>query len=132
MRFEKFKRKHTNNMPIIKGIILKYIFENKGKEIFQKDIEEEFSIKKSRLSKILSSMEEDELISREPVKEDARLKKIMIGDKAKTLNENVLKSKKEIEDILLKDIDEKDLEIFFNVVDKIVENLKEDIQEGIK
>ena len=84
-------------------------------------------MKKSRLSKVLSSMEKEKLIKRESVKEDARLKQIVLGERAKTLNKNILKSKQEIENILLKDIDSKDLEIFYSVVDKIVENLKEDI-----
>ena len=72
-------------------------------------------------------MEKEKLIKRESVKEDARLKQIVLGERAKTLNKNILKSKQEIENILLKDIDSKDLEIFYSVVDKIVENLKEDI-----
>ncbi|MDL2310639.1 MarR family transcriptional regulator [Peptostreptococcaceae bacterium OttesenSCG-928-C18] len=126
MRFQKIRKDHINNFSMAEGIIIRYLFENEKNITFQKDIEDDLHFKKSRLSKILSSMEEDELIKRESVKEDARLKQIVLGEKAKTLNKNILKNKQELENIILKDIDSKDLEVFYSVVDKIVENLKID------
>ncbi|QQK07092.1 MarR family winged helix-turn-helix transcriptional regulator [Miniphocaeibacter halophilus] len=127
-RIEELHKSFDGNLSPISGLILKFIFQNSDKVIFQKDIEEEFSMKKSRLSKILSSMEKEGYVKRVSVKEDARLKQIILGEKAKELNENILKSKEEIEKIIFKNIDEKNLDIFFEVLQEMVSNLKKDME----
>ncbi|HHX68751.1 MAG: helix-turn-helix domain-containing protein [Miniphocaeibacter sp.] len=127
-RIEELHKSFDENLSPISGLILKFLFQNPDKLIFQKDIEEEFSIKKSRLSKILSTMEKEGYVKRVSVKEDARLKQIVLGEKAKELNENILKSKEEIEKIILENIDEKELDIFFKVLEEMVSNLKNDME----
>ena len=49
--------------------------EGKEKDIFQKDLEKEFDLKRSSVSLLLNNMEKSDLIQRVPVAEDARLKK---------------------------------------------------------
>ncbi len=127
VKLDKMRKEHRNKMPVINAVILKYLIENKNKVIFQKDIEEEFAVRKSRLSKILSSMEEDDYIKRIAVKEDARLKQIILGDEGKKLNAHIIKGKKDIQNMLLKGVEEEDLSIFYDVLDKITENAKNDI-----
>ena len=51
-------------------------------DVFQRDIENAFSIRKSTVSKIIKLMENKDLIRRESVEYDARLKKIVLTDKA--------------------------------------------------
>lgn len=108
----------------LSGLILKFLFLNQNIDIYQKDIEEEFMINKSRLSKILSNLEKADLVKRVSSKEDARFKKIVLGEKAKKINKNILKSKEELEKSMLNGVTEKELEIFYNVLDKIENNLK--------
>ena len=56
--------------------------EGKEKDIFQKDLEKEFDLKRSSVSLLLNNMEKSDLIQRVPVAEDARLKKIILTEKA--------------------------------------------------
>ena len=64
----------NKNLNPLSGLILKYLFLNQNIDIYQKDIEEEFMINKSRLSKILSNLEKDNLIKRVTSKDDGRFK----------------------------------------------------------
>ena len=53
-----------------------------SEDVFQRDIEEAFSLRPPTASEILKKMEQNGLISRQPVSYDARLKKIVLLPKA--------------------------------------------------
>ena len=110
------------NITSVQVLILGFIDESK-EAIYQKDIEKQFDIRRSTVTNILHGMEKQELIIREAVNNDARLKKIILTSKAKlilnSLNEEVTKTQQ----LLIKDIPERDLEIYFSVIKKMKENL---------
>lgn len=64
------------------GWIIGYLSENKDRDIYQKDLEEHFTITRSTASRVLSRMEQKGLIERHTVPQDARLKKIVLTQKA--------------------------------------------------
>ena len=66
--------------------ILSYLKAHEGENIFQKDIEEVFSIRRSTVSKIVRLMEEKGLLLRVPVAHDARLKCLKLTEKAHRLS----------------------------------------------
>ena len=66
----------------IHGWAINYFYENRDRDIFQKDFEEKFSIRRSTASNMLKLMEKDGYIKRVSVENDARLKKIVLTDKA--------------------------------------------------
>ncbi len=92
-------------------------------DVFQKDIEEEYSIRPSTATELLKQMEKNGLIVREPVAYDNRLKKIVLTDKALIYRQQVVEDLTELEKRLVKDISEADLEIFFQVIEKMMDNL---------
>ncbi len=92
-------------------------------DVFQKDIEEEYSIRPSTATELLKQMEKNGLIVREPVAYDNRLKKIVLTDKALIYKHQVVEDLTELERNLVKDISEADLEIFFQVIEKMMDNL---------
>ena len=59
-------------------------------DIFQKDIEEEFGIRPSSVTGLLQALEQQGLIARESVSSDGRLKKIVLTEKAKEIQTNVV------------------------------------------
>lgn len=59
-------------------------------DIFQKDIEEEFGIRPSSVTGLLQALEQEGMITREPVSSDGRLKKIVLTEKAKEIQTNVV------------------------------------------
>lgn len=92
-------------------------------DTFQKDIEEEYSIRPSTATELLKQMEKNGLIVREPVDYDNRLKKIVVTDKALVYKGQVIKDLTALEENLIKGISEADLEIFFQVIEKMMDNL---------
>lgn len=94
-------------------------------DIFQKDIEEEYSIRPSTATELLKQMEKNGLIIRKPVPYDNRLKKIVLTDKALTYKQQVINDLSELEKTLTKDISEADMEIFFKVIKRMMDNLSE-------
>ena len=86
------------------GRVLQYIWEESEKrEVFQKDIEDEFDIRRSSVTQIIQLLERDGLIVRESVQRDARLKKLVLTEKAIEIQsgittvEEVMKERQESE-----------------------------------
>lgn len=94
-------------------------------DVFQKDIEEEYSIRPSTATELLKQMEQNGLIIRKPVDYDNRLKKIVLTDKALLYRQQVIEDLTALEKTLTQDISETDLEIFFKVIEKMMDNLSE-------
>lgn len=118
-----FNRSLNGELSPINIFIIKYISENKNKDIFQVDIEKRFFMKKSTVSKLLSNMEERDLIIREAVAKDARYKKLVLGEKAEKMNRKIKQDENKIITKLFENIGEGELKIFGEVLDKISENL---------
>lgn len=104
--------------------VIGFLYHNKDKDIFQKDIEVKFVIRRSTASRMLKSLEEKNFITREPVKGDARLKKICLTPMAQTMQKNVLEGLDNFEDLLSQGISDKEMNSFFAIADKIKKNLE--------
>ena len=63
-------------------ILFYILMESLNREIYQKDVEEEFHIRRSTATGMLQLMEKSGFITRESVPQDARLKKIVPTKKA--------------------------------------------------
>lgn len=69
--------------------IIHYLGNVSKDTICQKDIENEFNIRRSTATNILNTMEKNDLISRCIVKNDSRLKKIVLSEKAQKLQNTI-------------------------------------------
>lgn len=103
---------------------LRFFYENRDRDVFQKDFEEAFSIRRSTATKILQLMEKNEFIVRESVPYDARLKKIVLTDKAVKIYKMILADIDRNEKVFVRGISDSELEAFFNTLDKIKANLE--------
>lgn len=106
------------------GWALGYFHRNRDRDIFQKDFEKEFDIRRSTASRILSLMEENGMIVRESVPYDARLKKIVLTKKALDIQEEVISFFDSLEKEYEKGISEEELQCFYRVLDKINSNIE--------
>lgn len=68
------------------GWIIRYIARNSGHDVFQRDLEAEFGITRSTASRVVELMVQKGLIERKSVDYDARLKKLVLTEKAKQLS----------------------------------------------
>lgn len=108
----------------VHGWAIKYFYENRNKDIFQRDFEERFSIRRSTATNMLKLMEKNGIITRESVDYDARLKKIVLTEKAIAIHKKAVKNIEMIESTLKNGITDEELASFYNVVDKIKLNLE--------
>ena len=102
-----------------------YLYKNRENDIYQKDIEDAFSIRRSTATGVLQRMEKNGLIIRSSCSFDARLKTISLTDKSRALLKRIDESLDETETIVRKDISQSDLDIFFKVVKKMIKNMEE-------
>ena len=97
----------------------------KLKSIFQKDIENTFSIRRSTVSNMLKLMEKKGYIRRETVSSDARLKKLVLTQKALDADRMLKTQLAEKERMLRRNISDEELEVFYRVLDKIRGNIEQ-------
>lgn len=109
----------------VQGWIVAYVCNNPDRDVFQRDIEEMFRIRRSTATGILNGMQAAGLISRRAVDYDARLKKIVPTEKAVILHGKAKKALDEFESNLKKNIPEDKLAVFFEVLARIGRNLDE-------
>lgn len=105
---------------------ISYLYDNIGKDIYQKDFEKQFSIRRSTASNLLKAMENNGLIRRISVPNDARLKKIVLTDKAKEIHQRIVSHTEERERHLRKGLTDDEIKQFFYITNKIISNLEEE------
>lgn len=103
--------------------IIEYLFQNKEKNIYQKDIEKVLNSKRSTVSGILDTMEKNNLISRKNDSSDLRLKQILLTDYAIDKIDQIKSRIKKINNNLEKNIKKEDLEVFFKVTKQVKLNI---------
>lgn len=69
--------------------IIYYLVNSSKTDIYQKDIEKEFNIRRSTTTNILKTMEKNDLIIRRSVDSDSRLKRIVLSDKSKYIQDDI-------------------------------------------
>lgn len=115
---------HFAEIQMIHMWIMGYIYFH-NEAIFQKDLEAEFEVRRSTMTGILQTMEKHGLIVRESVDYDARLKKLVLTDKAERFLINHIKFMEDFDNMLLDGIPDDEVRVFFQVINKIKENLNE-------
>ena len=103
--------------------VIGIVFHSKN-PVYQKDIETEFQIKRSTASTLLASMEKNGLITRRSVDHDARLKQVILTDKARKMHETFLVTAKKVEENLARGLSDEELRNFFSTLDKISDNAR--------
>lgn len=104
--------------------IFDYIFKNKDKDIYQKDLEEVLKSRRATVSGVLQTMEKNGLIERVVDEEDTRTKKIILNELAKQHFLDKINQIAEIEEVATKGISDEDLDKFFEVITKMKQNLE--------
>lgn len=104
--------------------IVKYLIENEGREIYQKELEEAFEISKATISGALLTMEKNYTIKRVSSKNDARQKKIVLPEESKEIYKEVKEIFRILNEELIKNISEEELENFLGTIEKMKKNIK--------
>ena len=117
---EKETAKLGIDLPSTQARMIGYIYrESKKRDIFQKDVEDEFDIRRSSATNILQLLEKGGYIERVSVAEDARLKKIVITDKGIEIHEVVYEGIMQLEECLASIYTDEEFELLFQLLDRL-------------
>lgn len=116
---------HAEQLTGMQGWIIGYLYDRREvKDVFQRDVEADFTIRRSTATGILQLMEKNGLIYREPVSYDARLKKLVLTPKAISNHEATMKAIHQMENDIKSGLTEEEIEQFFSILDKIKKNVE--------
>lgn len=118
-------RRYLDSLTGTNGWIIGYLAHNSDREIFQKDIEEAFSVRRSTVSRVVTLMENKGLVERRSVQGDARLKKLVLTDKALEIHTAIEKELEELNRDIVEGIPQEEVDVFMRVAGRMIENLDE-------
>lgn len=118
-------KKQFDNVTGMHGYVIGFLKNNLDRDIFQRDVEKTFSIRRSTATTILQGMEKNGLIVRHPTEYDTRLKKIILTEKAKQMCETFESDCAVIDSVILKGFTEAEAKKMDEFLNRIAENLNE-------
>lgn len=107
----------------LQGRVIRFVMDT-SEDVFQRDIEKELDIRRSTATAILQLMEKKGLLTREAISDDARLKKIVLTDKALGIRNQIKNVLEYVESQLISGLTEDEINTFFSVMKKISNNIK--------
>lgn len=108
------------------GWILGYLAERENEDVYQKDIEEKFCVTRSTVSKVLKGMESKGLLRRESVSSDARLKRLVLTEEGREINDNATAERLELENRIKKGLSDEEFHTLIRLLKKVADNLQEE------
>lgn len=104
-------------------MIIDYLLAHQNDKVYQKDLELVFKVRRSSLSGVLKTLQKRGFIRKNVSDIDSRTNRIVLTKKAMTKEKDVSSFLKEIENELIKDIDKEKLDIFFEVLKDMKNNI---------
>ena len=137
MLSHEMKRNHpieqviSDDLTIMQKHILKFILlETMHRDLYQKDIEEEFQVRKSTVTGYVQLMEKNGYLTRESAKEDARKKRLVPTKKAEDLRAVILEDIKQNERRMEAGLSAEDIatckHVLYHVLQNLIEKHKEE------
>lgn len=121
---EHVKAEGIDEITLMHGWIIRYLYDNRNREVFQKDIEKYFKVSRSSVTGVIKVMEKKGYLRRESVERDARLKKVILTDMGIRTHEAIESLIDYLNTKTLEGISDEEVEIFFRVVQKLENNLQ--------
>ncbi len=106
--------------------IIAYLYDHSGNDVFQRDLEREFLVRRSTMSKVLTSLEQKGYIGRITVDSDHRLKKIVLTKKAHDIVDKIKTDRANLEQQMTHGISDDELDKFKQTLQKIKQNLSQE------
>ena len=112
----------NNQITHVQARVLFFLewMEEEKKDVYQKNVEEFLSVSKSTASEIISNLENNGFISRVKLENDGRLRKIVLLEKGYETNKTIGNTLHDFEERMQKKLTKEELENFFIIVDKLV------------
>lgn len=106
------------------GWIIGYLDNHRDVNVYQKDIEKKFGISRSAASKAVNGLVDVGLVRRERVPDDARLKKLVLTEKAEKILCEMHKTFLTLENELTRDFTEEEVQTLFSYLRRMQDNIR--------
>ena len=120
----KVKEQGIDEVTLTHGWIIRFLYENRDRDIYQKDIEKYFLVGRSTVANSIKLMEKRGVVRREFVECDARLKKVILTEKGMQAHETIEAVIEGLNASILDGIEEEDAKVFLKEIRKIRENVE--------
>lgn len=97
---------------------------NMGEDVYQRDIEHEFGVKRSSVASILSNLEKGGYILRQGEESDKRIKKIILTEKGVALSEKMKNNIQRLENVISSGMSKEEKETLLRLVKKAINNVE--------
>ena len=121
----------TPELTGVRGMLLGEIIcaNNENRDVYQRDVEQWFHIRRSSVTAILQGMEQDGFITRSAVAKDARLKRLIATEKGRACHKQIEASIARFEDDLQSGIDPQQAAAARAVLEQTLRNAQHILQE---
>lgn len=126
------REENEDNLTGMQRWTLGFLKDHADREVYQRDIEEAFSVSRATASNMLAVMERKGLIERAAVSHDARLKRLMLTDRAAALLDGAERDIREMEARLTAGLSAEDVEHLKRCLDQMLQNLDVTIAEDTR
>lgn len=117
--------KGVEGLTGVQGLVVDYLYkQGRDKELFQRDVEKEFNIRRSTATGVLQLLERDGFITRESVAQDARLKSLKLTDKAIRAQKMIIENINELEEEIALGLTEEEVNTLFDLLYRIKKNIE--------
>ncbi|WMJ88940.1 MarR family winged helix-turn-helix transcriptional regulator [Anaerocolumna sp. MB42-C2] len=113
----------NHNITIEQVKILRFLSESPGSYAYQKDIEQNFAIKRSSVTNILQNMEKSELVERIGDESDGRIKRVLLTEKGSKLSKTLKDFICKLELVIVSDMSGDEKELFNKLLKKSLNNV---------
>ena len=131
-QFDKLNRKmlrhfasyfSDSQLTCVQGVVLHYIIvESERRDVFPKDLEEFLGIKGSSVTSLINNLEQGGYLRRESLESDGRYKKLVLTEKTRGMQEDILRRVYGYIDSMFAGIPEENLKIFEAVISQMSQN----------
>lgn len=104
--------------------VLAFLCFSREEDIYQKDLENFFHLRRSTVSSLLTTLEKKGVLRRESVSHDARLKKIVVTESGRHIGQEVQKQLQYAGNILMEGITDKEAAALGTALQKMQDNLR--------
>lgn len=121
---DKIALKH--DLTGIQAFFLKYLYDNSSnRDIFQRDLEKIFDIRRSSVSTMISSLEKKGYIRRESIPTDKRINKIVLTEAGLKTHIEVDSDVKKYKESMLENFSDQEIELLYDLLERFSKKTKE-------
>lgn len=114
-----------SRLTSMQTMLLSYLHEHEDRDVYQKDLEKLFRIRRSTATGILQVLERDGYLIRRPAPQDARMKRLLLTAKGHRACEDANRRVEEMEQIMRGGMTPQELDQLFELLERIKINIAE-------